>query len=69
MSDQVEIRFDKDMSDNATLLLAAAEELGLDPHVVATTEGAFLVPQDVYDKAFGEPKKAPAKKTAAKKSN
>src|SRR6478736_2636999 len=39
-------------SDNATLLLAAAEELDLDPSVVATTShGHFLVPEDVAKKA------------------
>lgn len=66
--------------DNAVLLLAAAEELGLDAAVVETTsEGTFRVPQDVVDKAGlgkkakadkkAEPeKKAPAKRAAAKKA-
>ena len=61
MSEQVEIPFDKP-SDQATLLLAAAEELGLDPSVVQTSEGGFRVPQEVNDKAY------PPKKTAKKKS-
>jgi hypothetical protein len=65
MSDLVEVPFDDNNADNATLLLAAAEDLGLDPSVVQTTEGAFLVPQEVHDEAFG--KKA-AKKSASKKS-
>jgi len=60
MSEQVEVPFDKP-SDQATLLLAAAEELGLDPSVVQTRDGAFVVPQDVHDKAY-PPKKKPAKK-------
>lgn len=52
--------------ENAILLLAAAEELKLDPSVVRTTgEGYFLVPQEVADKAF-PPKKGAAKKAAAK---
>jgi hypothetical protein len=61
---QVEVPFGDDASETATLLLAAAEELGLDPGVVATQEGAFLVPTEVNEKAF--PPKA-AKKSAAKK--
>jgi hypothetical protein len=32
--------------------------------VVGTTEGAFVVPQEVHDKAFGSPE--PEKKTAKK---
>lgn len=56
-------------SDNAVLLLAAAQELGLDPGVVETTgDGVFRVPQEVVDKAGLGEKKAPAKKTAAKKT-
>jgi hypothetical protein len=61
MSDQVEIPFDKP-SEQATLLLAAAEELGLDASVVQTYEGGFRVPQEVNKKAY------PPKKTAKKKS-
>jgi hypothetical protein len=61
MSDQVEIPFDKP-SKQATLLLSAAEELGLDASVVQTTEGGFRVPQEVNDKAY------PPKKSAKKKS-
>lgn len=70
----VEIPFGDSNSDNATLLLAAAEDLGLDPAVeVRTTTESFVVSQEVADKAgLGEkPKKAekksPAKKTSAKK--
>jgi hypothetical protein len=44
-------------SENAILLLAAAEELGLDPSVVATTtENVFLVPAKVAEKAGLKPK-------------
>lgn len=64
--DLVEVPFDK-TSEQAILLLAAAEELGLGARVVKTTAGAFLVPQEVKDKAFAEsPKSSPAKKAAAK---
>lgn len=81
MSDTVEVPFGDNPGETATLLLAAAEELGLDAGVVATdSEGVFHVPSEVNDKAFGkkaaktaekkaEPKatkKTAAKKTAAK---
>ena len=67
MADElVEVPFGDNASDQATLLLAAAEDLGLDPSTVGTREGAFVVPQEVHDKAFGKPE--PAKKTAAKKT-
>jgi hypothetical protein len=65
MSDEVAVPFGDNPSDQATLLLAAAEDLGLDPGVVRTTEGGFAVPEEVNDKAFGK-KKTPAKKAAAK---
>jgi hypothetical protein len=59
-------------TDNAVLLLAAAHELGLDPSVVQTRGGTFVVPSEVNDKAFAPRKsegdEAPAKKAAAKKS-
>jgi hypothetical protein len=64
VSEQVEVLFNDNPSEQATLLLAAAEDLGLDPGVVGTTEGAFVVPQEVHDKAFGSPE--PEKKTAKK---
>lgn len=39
-------------SDNAVLLLAAAEELGQDPHVVQVSGGeGFIVPRAVAKKA------------------
>ena len=50
--DAIEVAFDESTEDNAVLLLAAAEELGLDVHVVRTSEGAFFVPEEVYHKAF-----------------
>jgi len=64
MSDLVEVPFGDNPSETATLLLAAAEELGVGQSVVGTVEGGFLVPDEVHKKAF--PPKA-AKKTAAKK--
>jgi hypothetical protein len=70
MSDEViEVPFGENASETATLLLAAAEDLGLDQGVVATREGSFVVPTEVHDKAFGknEPKKTAAKKTTTRK--
>lgn len=80
----VEVPFDDKTADNAVLLLAAAEELGLGPEVVRTSEGAFVVPEEVRDKAFAPsessepepessvteppPVKKPAKKAPAKKA-
>ena len=56
-------------ADKATLLLAAAEELGLDASVVRTTSGGYIVPEDVADEAgLSEDKPKPVKKTAAKKT-
>lgn len=68
----VEIPFGGKNAETATLLLAAAEDLGLDPQVeVRTTDSAFVVSEEVADKAgLGEEKpakKASAKKTAKKK--
>jgi hypothetical protein len=70
MSDeQVEVPFGDDAGDTAVLLLAAAEDLGLDPGVVKTnSDGSFVVPKEVADKADGGGKKKAAKKTAAKKT-
>ena len=52
MSDSKIVKVEGLTSENATLLLAAAEELDLDAGVVATTSfGHFLVPQDVAEKA------------------
>ena len=68
---EVRVEFGDDLSEQATLLLAAAEDLDLDQSVVRTEEGAFVVPEEVADKAgVGEKpaKKAAAKKTAKKKS-
>lgn len=64
-NEPVEVDFDDDPGKQATLLLAAAEDLGLDPSEVRTSGGGFVVSQEVHDKAFGK-KKAPAKKAAAK---
>jgi hypothetical protein len=56
--------------DNAVLLLAAAKELGQPSAVVkTTTNGHFIVPQEVAEKAdFGARRPAAAKKAAAKKT-
>ena len=55
-------------ADNATLLLAAAEELEHEPFVVATVEGGFNVPADVAEKAgfdeYGRPRSRAAKRAA-----
>ena len=68
MSDTVTVPYGKDARETAVLLLAAAEELGLDTGVVKTAEGAFVVPPEVHDKAFSSEKaNAPAKKAAKKK--
>lgn len=70
MSD-VEIPFGENNRDTAVLLLAAADDLGLDRSVVRTKNGAFVVPEEVNEQAFGKPepaKKAPAKKAATKKT-
>lgn len=61
MSDEVDVPFDDKTSDNAVLLLAAAEDLGLDPAVVRTYEGGFTVPKEVHEKAF-PPKSSGRKK-------
>lgn len=64
MSEQVDVPFDDKPSDQAVLLLAAAEDLGLDPSVVRTTEGGFSAPKEVHDKAY--PPKKTAKKSESK---
>jgi DNA topoisomerase-1 len=51
--------------DKAVLLLAAAEDLGLDASVVRTSTNGYLVPEEVAKAAFEE--KKPAKKTTAAK--
>lgn len=56
MSDEVEVAFSANNQETAVLLLAAAEDLELDPSVVRTAEGKFVVPQEVSDKAFGKGK-------------
>lgn len=83
MSDEATVPFGDDPGKTATLLLAAAEELELDPGVVRTTsDQTFVVPAEVAKKAKvdtvdeSEPeaaddepeKKATTKKAAAKKS-
>lgn len=71
MSDSVEVEFGDDPGEQAVLLLAAAEELGLEQSVVRTGSRVFVVPEEVRDKAFStepEEKKAPAKKAPAKKA-
>jgi hypothetical protein len=74
----IEIPFGDNNTDNAVLLLAAAEELKQDASVVRTSDSAFIVPEDIAkkaglkgekveeDSASEEPKPA-AKKASAKK--
>jgi len=62
MTEYVTVPYDDNSTDNAVLLLAAAEELGLGSDAVKTTEGAFLVPKEVRDRAFRQEEKKPAKK-------
>lgn len=65
MSEEVEVEYGESAADTAVLLLAAAEELGLEPYVVRTTsDRVFLVPQEVKDKVFT--KAGNVKKSAAK---
>lgn len=57
MSDEtVEIAYSANNQETAVLLLAAAEELDMDQSVVRTSEGKFVVPKEVADKAFGKGK-------------
>jgi hypothetical protein len=49
MADDVEV--EGKTSEIATILLEAAEKLGLDPGVVRTSDDGFVVPKDVYKKA------------------
>lgn len=53
-------------SDNAILLLAAAEELGLDASVVRTkpTEGVYYVPAEVAQKAGFDENGLPSSRSA-----
>ena len=75
MSKEVEVPYGDSAAETATLLLAAAEEKGLDPSVVRSGSfGTFRVPEEVAKAAKvdtvsddEEPAK-PAKKTAAKKT-
>jgi len=54
--EEVEVAFGDEPSDTATLLLAAAEDLELEPGVVKTTStGTFIVPSDVAKKAGVKP--------------
>lgn len=52
MSDIVRVPYGEDASETATLLLAAAEVLEMEPDVVRTTSRSeFLVPSEVAEKA------------------
>lgn len=67
---EVEVPFGEDAGETATLLLAAAEDLELDPGVVRTGTGVFLAPPDVVKKAgvkTSDDDDKPTKKAAAKK--
>ena len=65
-TDEVVIPFDENVKDNAVLLLAAAEDLGLHKTVVRTTEGSFIVSKEIHDKAFGKPEPEPKREEAPK---
>lgn len=55
MSDTVEVPFGDNPSDEATLLLAAAEELDLPIQCVTIQNGdTWVVPPEVADLAFSE---------------
>jgi hypothetical protein len=47
------VPFEGEGRDRAVLLLEAAEKKDLDPSVVRTTLGGFLVPEEVESEAFG----------------
>lgn len=63
----VKIPFGDKNGETAVLLLAAAEDLGLDPAEVRATTGAFVVSEEIAN-AAGLGEKKPAKKAAAKKT-
>ena len=67
MSD-VTVEYGDNRQETAILLLAAAEELGVDQSSIRTTRDGYVVSEEVRDKAFGSGEKKPAKKAAAKKS-
>jgi outer membrane biosynthesis protein TonB len=58
MSDRI-IPFGPNPRDTATLLLAAAEELGVGQESVRTVEGGFRVPEEVAAKAEEKPEPEP----------
>lgn len=66
MSDEVVVPFGDNREETAVLLLAAAEEAGVDPSVVRTGSFEFFVPKEIAEAAGVGDK--PAKKAAAKKS-
>ena len=82
MSTERTVQFAGEAQDRATLLLAAAEDLGHPVEVVRTVTGAFVAPQDVVEKAglldeadplddedqADEPKSEEPKKAPAKKA-
>jgi hypothetical protein len=55
--EEVEVPFGENAGETATLLLAAAEDMDLEPSVVKTTsDWTFLVPADLAKKAKVKPK-------------
>src|SRR3954471_9000292 len=54
MSNVVEVPFGDNPSETATLLLAAAEELGRDASEVRTSAGVFLVPEEIVQQVGAE---------------
>jgi hypothetical protein len=63
MSNVIEVPFGNNASETATLLLAAAEELGRDASEVRTTAGAFLVPEEIVEQVGAErPEEPPTRR-------
>lgn len=63
MTNVIEVPFGDNASETATLLLAAAEELGRDASEVRTTAGAFLVPEEIVVQVGAErPEERPVRR-------
>lgn len=67
MSEYIEVPFEGNAQDKAVLLLAAAEELGVGQEVVQTRTGAFYVPSEVNEKAFGVSTRQSSEESAEEK--
>lgn len=60
---EVEVPYEGKAAEKATLLLAAAEELGVGQEVIKTRTGMFVAPAEVVEKAF-----APREEVSQRKS-